>query len=319
MANFRSPEPLPNRDASPRCRNCGAIADASFCPKCGQPLKDRNRSIWSFARDFFSNLLATDSRALRTLFLLFLRPGVLTQENLRGRWQSYVPPFRLYLFLSLISFFALVGPFSDIDELSTKLKFNTTADGPNVVLKDSAEDSDQKADSATGAGQSKVADLEDVAESEEDLGWREKANRHIRDQNKKFQAMPPQEQVSFFLEQFLAAFPTFLVLFIPLFAMGLKILYLGSGRYLFEHLLFATHFISAALAVIAVGYFVPSPWVTKTLFYLYLPMYMIIAMRRVYGSSVWGILFRLPFILAMQFFISVFLIMIVSIYAFLQA
>jgi hypothetical protein len=330
MVNFPNSDPPTNRDAHPRCRNCGAIASAKFCPECGQSVKDRNRSIWSFAGDFLSNLLATDSRAIRTLALLVFRPGVLTQENLRGRWQRYVPPFRLYLFLSLLSLFALLGPFSDFNQLESDLISQTT----NGDVRSGVSTSDETEDEIDPA----ITELKGIAEQgaldeaaktvdppkaasdgEADDGFFAKVEQALEEQNEHFKTLSPEEQITTFMREVAAAFPTFLIMLIPLFALGMKILYLGSGRYLFEHLIFSSHFNSLALLVFAIGYLLPSGWPALALYFGYLPLYLALAMRRVYGSSWIGILLRLPIIFLQLFFISLLLVLAVAIYAFFQA
>lgn len=57
--------------------------------------------------DALGDLFALDSRVLRTLRPLFLRPGFLTAEWCRGRRVPYVPPLRLYIFVAAIFFFVL--------------------------------------------------------------------------------------------------------------------------------------------------------------------------------------------------------------------
>jgi hypothetical protein len=51
-------------------------------------------------------LTHSDSRLWRTLYLLWFKPGKLTQEFVAGRRASYLPPFRLYLVLSILFFLA---------------------------------------------------------------------------------------------------------------------------------------------------------------------------------------------------------------------
>jgi hypothetical protein len=58
------------------------------------------------AGDVTHSLLHLDSRVWRTLRLLVRRPGELTREFIAGRHQRYLPPFRLYLAISIL-FFAL--------------------------------------------------------------------------------------------------------------------------------------------------------------------------------------------------------------------
>ena len=56
------------------------------------------------AGDVTHSLLHLDSRVWRTLQLLVRRPGELTREFIAGRHQTYIPPFRLYLAVSIIYF-----------------------------------------------------------------------------------------------------------------------------------------------------------------------------------------------------------------------
>lgn len=58
--------------------------------------------------DVLKETLDVDGRAFRTLRILFLQPGVLTQEFLAGRRKAFTPPLRLYLVIS-VSFFLLVA------------------------------------------------------------------------------------------------------------------------------------------------------------------------------------------------------------------
>jgi hypothetical protein len=49
-------------------------------------------------------LTHSDSRLWRTLLCLWFKPGRLTQEFIAGRRVAYMPPFRLYLVLSVVFF-----------------------------------------------------------------------------------------------------------------------------------------------------------------------------------------------------------------------
>jgi len=267
--------------------------------------------------------------------LLIFRPGALTQENLRGRWQQYVPPFRLYLFLSLLSLFALMGPFSDYNRLEDELIRQSANGDLNIgVTTSGAEDEEgalETADSKETTGSSGEAQLEEVDQAktegppkvtgdvEPNSGLSAKVEQALEEQYEHFRSLPREEQISTFMREIAAAFPTFLVMLIPLFALGMKILYLGSGRYLFEHLIFSSHFNSLALLVFAIGYLLPPGWPAPALYFGYLPLYLALALRRVYGSSWLGILFRLPLILFQLLFISLLLVATVGIYAFFQA
>lgn len=97
-------EPVPGGQY---CLNCGAQLAGQYCGQCGQRATGRLISLWELLRDAFGDLFELDSRLWRTLIPLMLRPGRLTSDYLRGRRMRYMPPFRMYLVLSLL-FFVIV-------------------------------------------------------------------------------------------------------------------------------------------------------------------------------------------------------------------
>lgn len=88
------------------CLDCGAPVTGRHCEQCGQSTGVHVLSMREVAGDVTHSLLHLDSRVWRTLRLLVRRPGELTREFIAGRRQRYLPPFRLYLAISIL-FFAL--------------------------------------------------------------------------------------------------------------------------------------------------------------------------------------------------------------------
>jgi hypothetical protein len=75
-------------------------------------------SLWELTRDAFGDLFELDSRLWRTLIPLLARPGRLTRDYLEGRRARYMPPFRMYLVLSLVFFLiAFFDPHKDFELL----------------------------------------------------------------------------------------------------------------------------------------------------------------------------------------------------------
>ncbi|HSL82424.1 MAG TPA: DUF3667 domain-containing protein, partial [Thermoanaerobaculia bacterium] len=89
------------------CLNCGAPLQGAFCHRCGQEAVDRRVPLRRLVADALGDLFTLDSRVLRTLRPLFLRPGFLSAEWGRGRRVPYVPPLRLYIFVAAVFFFVL--------------------------------------------------------------------------------------------------------------------------------------------------------------------------------------------------------------------
>ena len=86
------------------CMNCQTELYGRFCADCGQPRQTRIRSFGSLIMDFIESTFNYDSRLFRTIPLLLLKPGKLTNEYLQGHRMRYVPPLRMYLVISLIFF-----------------------------------------------------------------------------------------------------------------------------------------------------------------------------------------------------------------------
>lgn len=97
-----------------RCLNCGAPVTGKHCAECGQAGDVHVLSMREVAGDVTHSLLHLDSRVWQTLKLLILKPGELTREFIAGRHQAYLPPFRLYLAVSIL-FFALSALLPDTE------------------------------------------------------------------------------------------------------------------------------------------------------------------------------------------------------------
>jgi hypothetical protein len=90
--------------AAARCRNCDAVLLGRYCVNCSQAADVHVPSTTELIHEALEGLTHSDSRLWRTLLWLWFRPGKLTQEFIAGRRVAYMPPFRLYLVLSIIFF-----------------------------------------------------------------------------------------------------------------------------------------------------------------------------------------------------------------------
>jgi len=103
-------------ESPPACLNCGAVLRGQYCGNCGQRARTRLISLWELVRDAFGDLFELDSRIWQTLIPLLVRPGRLTYDYLAGRRARYMPPFRMYLVMSLVFF--VVAFFNPREELA---------------------------------------------------------------------------------------------------------------------------------------------------------------------------------------------------------
>ncbi len=89
------------------CENCHTEVTGPFCAQCGQEVESTLKYFWTVILHLLDDIFSFDSRASRTLVPLLFRPGFLTQQYFAGHRVHYVPPLRLYLFISIIFFLSL--------------------------------------------------------------------------------------------------------------------------------------------------------------------------------------------------------------------
>ena len=102
-----------------RCANCNDSLAGEYCNQCGERRLERDRlRLVTFIRTALEEITDLEnSKLLRTLRLLVLQPGVLTNEYLRGRRQSFIGPIKIYLVVFAVSFllYSIYGPTSVYD------------------------------------------------------------------------------------------------------------------------------------------------------------------------------------------------------------
>jgi hypothetical protein len=303
----------------PECLNCGAHLRGQYCGNCGQRARSRLISLWELIRDAFGDLFELDSRLWRTLVPLVIRPGQLTHDYLQGRRARYMPPFRMYLVLSLVFFLVAFfdpretfGIFYDpqtLEEASDE-EPREAAEIAEEVRRDLAEDGiiigapqdPEETGDDPGDGLKIRINGEDGAEAEcqvddfsisgpEWLKRRLTPERlvHVCEQIKKDRGRQ-------FLQNLYDNVPIALIVLLPIMAFVLQVLYPLSRRYYVEHLLFFVHFHAFMFLILALQILIsrlnaalPTPDAIGVLIIVaasfYVPVYLFVAMRRVYGQG----------------------------------
>ena len=247
-----------NQHAAPsHCLNCGAAVANSFCSVCGQETVLHVPSVREFFHEFIGHYVALEGKLWKTLALLIFRPGRLTAEYIAGRRARYVVPLRLYLTLSVL-FFAL------LHYAPTQFKLvRPAAEAPNRIGL-----TDKQPDANTVHINSKLIGVNPA--------WDARLQQ--------ITAMPTDEAFALVRSKFFAYVPYAMFLIMPVFALYLKLLYLGTGRRYGEHMLFALHSNGFAFLLLGLIWVAPWDWLGTALF-VWLLAYLPIAMRRVYGGS----------------------------------
>jgi len=259
---LHEPHPI---EREPHCRNCGVSLAGRYCSNCGQAADVHVPSTREILHEVLEGLTHSDSRLWATLLCLWFKPGKLTQEFVAGRRAAYLPPFRLYLILSLAFF--LVASFSH---------FNG-----QVLQVDAADQhKPQEADCTNG-----TIDLPFLANNP---AWQQRFQRAcigvVRDNGNSL------------LHLAVATMPKAMFIFLPLVAF-LHMLMYWWPRYRYAiHLLFFLHlhaFFFSVAVLIALSAEASAAWpalahvsdtLSTVLFWLML-VYGILSMRRVFGMG----------------------------------
>jgi len=109
-----------------RCPTCHDTLYHRFCRRCGAQAPSASpQSVWAFFQRGVARLLDADSRLLRTVRLLFSRPGQLTVHYLRGNRKPYINPVQLFALVNLLIIFLSVSGFMRV--LNTPLRYHVSA------------------------------------------------------------------------------------------------------------------------------------------------------------------------------------------------
>jgi Protein of unknown function (DUF3667) len=267
------PSPAPVvESAAPvlRCKNCETVLAGRYCVNCGQAADVHMPSTGELIHEALEGLTHSDSRLWRTLFWLWFKPGALTNEFFVGRRMSYLPPFRLYLIISLVFFLML--SFSNGSRVEIMSVGNST-----VQVSDPKDLTCDKMVQFFGS-----------VRNPHNPAWDQRLNRACleirRDNGQNLQ------------KGIFATLPKAMFVFLPLLALLNMLLYWRPRHRYAEHLVFFLHlqsfFFSMGILMILVGA-CGEWWPTlagasngvRTLLGLSLPIYTVLAMRRVFNNS----------------------------------
>lgn len=285
--------------AATHCHNCGAAVDYHFCAVCGQSTTLHVPSASEFIHEFIGHYVAIEGRLWKTLALLLFRPGFLTWEYIQGRRVRYVEPLRIYLTFSILFFAVLKLAGTEMYQDDVAVPVPPAASTPGAAAP--AIPGLGAAPALPPKGGAKLT----VTETRPDGKSMTRATPPLGDFDqgvnaaagdlapaavgrwKRFMARPLDERKAIFANAFYSYVPYALFCLMPLFALYLKLLYLGSGRRYGEHLLFALHANAFAFAVISLLILTnPLGWgLLKFALGCWLVLYLPTAMRRVYGGS----------------------------------
>ena len=271
------------------CPNCSAPLNGQYCYQCGQNQRGMDRVFWSLLSEALDNIFSVDSRTAKTLFAVLCRPGFITKEYLAGRRARYLPPLRLYLFASLL-FFLLLSIQNTFSGQTNSEQANSGQ--TNITFGTAASESELLQQNQTRAAAN--AELSKLT-TRVTLPWltdeqNQKLTERLEVQVAKAIAAgkeDPRELAGKLLD----TIPPSLFILLPIFALMLKLAYLGTGRYYTQHLIMAVHNHSFIFLILSLkSLLIPLERfliidLLASLLLAWIPLYLYLSLSSVYGEG----------------------------------
>lgn len=229
------------------CLNCNYVVENKYCPNCGQENTETRQSFHYLFTHFVEDLTHYDGSFWRTIKSLLFRPGRLTKEYLEGRRKKFVPPVKLYIFISFVTFLlptllpdvSFFGSSKEKKELVQTEKDTITKKSKGLEVKDNVfVNNIKQLDSIENAATEKMSYVE---------------YSMYKNLLKIKQEKQQKEFLKKALDFFVHALPKVLFLYMPIFAFFLWLLHDKNKRYYFDSGVFTLHYFSFLLLVITIG------------------------------------------------------------------
>ncbi|QOY96817.1 DUF3667 domain-containing protein [Massilia sp. UMI-21] len=250
------------------CKNCDTVTSGNYCHQCGQATHLHVPSAREFLHEFIAHYVALEGKLWRSLKLLLFKPGFLSREYVEGRRVRYIEPLRLYLTFSII-FFALFK-MSAVEIVNTGSRAETAPALSATATQPSAQTRHSE-------------DYQEFQNNAKRLLGR--ISPRLEQGAERLFAMSQKELQETSKRVFFSYTPYAIFLMMPVFALYLKLLYLGSGRRYGEHFLFALHSNGFAFFMLSL-FMLADGWnLVRFALLAWLVFYLPTAMRRVYGGG----------------------------------
>src|SRR5688500_9035853 len=155
-----------SHDAHPtHCENCGAALQGHYCHECGQSVVNPVRHAAHAMEEVFEAFWHLDGRIFRTLRDL-LSPGRVAINYLSGQRAKYVAPLRLFVVLSVLTFFvAQMVIRVDTQDTTVQLLDDGVSKNPNRAQNANRENKKfSTADNIEDVERIRLAELAELAE-----------------------------------------------------------------------------------------------------------------------------------------------------------
>lgn len=92
------------------CRNCGSKLEGTYCSNCGErAFVPGEHSVRHFLGDVLNAITFLDTKFLRTLKLMIVRPGAMSYQYINGRRVPFIKPMSMFFIVNLVYFMFAMG------------------------------------------------------------------------------------------------------------------------------------------------------------------------------------------------------------------
>ncbi len=307
------------------CLNCNQKVMHRFCPHCGQENTVTRITFHHLFTHFFQDLTHYDNKFWKTIIYLLFKPAAVTKAYTSGKRLSFLPPMRLYIFTSFVTFLLISLFPAKNAEIMTSAKSKVE----NAVPKfDSLKIDEKGVDGLTKIGlisQKENDTLKKILKNTKDidpdkitdfgykgtkqLDWIQKNSTEKEKLGKteywflkKWLAVKEEntnnEIVEKFGKSFILNLPKVLFIYMPVFAFFLWLFHDKKRWYFYDHGIFTLHLFSFLLLMILLLFFIDklfalfaSPilgWINliiQSAGLIWMLIYFFPAHRRFYGES----------------------------------
>jgi len=230
------------------CLNCNYVVENKFCPNCGQENTEPKQSFHYLFTHFIEDLTHYDGSFWKTISALLFRPGRLTTEYIAGKRQKYVPPVKLYIFISFVTFLIpnLLPEYSFVEDQEAakkqevkKVDEDNIAKTPVVVMNGPPIEDLQQLDS-----------IQNRSDKEKMPRLQYYLYKYVIKNKDKAAKAEAQEQIK---ENLKHNIPKVLFLYMPVFAFFLWLFHSKKRWYYFDSGVFTLHYFAFLLLLFTIS------------------------------------------------------------------
>lgn len=249
------------------CLNCNYVVENKFCPNCGQENTETRQSFHYLFTHFIEDLTHYDGSFWKTIKGLLFKPGYLTKTYLEGKRKKFVPPVKLYIFISFVTFFLptlLPGPslikFNEKKDVE-KQEVKTTKEEINKEsekgLKEMNDEVEEELSGIDLPNRPRIKNLTQLDSIQKNSQKAEKLSDFEYNATKKIiKILKSKNRAELWnkaMESFVHTLPKVLFLYMPIFAFFLWLMHDKKKWYYFDSGVFTLHYFSFLLLVITIG------------------------------------------------------------------